>query len=78
MSHGCRCECHTKLIGLNCGCFILRTSATASENIPTTLNSDDLLFQNTCGTPTSELERSALQDFTNRWDGNVDGIGSGF
>ena len=78
MSYGCRCECHTKLIGFNCGRFTLRTYPTASENIPTTLNSDDLLFQNTCGTPTSELERSALQDFIDRWDGNVDGNGSGF
>jgi hypothetical protein len=43
-----------------------RASPTAHENIPTTLDSDDPLFQNTCGTPTSELERSALQDFTDR------------
>jgi hypothetical protein len=43
-----------------------RASPTAHENIPTTLDSDDPLFQNTCRTPTSELERSALQDFTDR------------
>jgi hypothetical protein len=54
-----------------------RASPTASENIPTTLDSDDPLFQSTCGTPTFELEKSALQDFTDWWDGNVDGIGSG-
>ena len=56
---------------------ILRVSSTTSENIPITLDNDDPLFQNTCGTPTSELKRSVLQDFTDRWDGNVDGIGRG-
>jgi hypothetical protein len=56
---------------------IPRVSSTTSENIPTTLYSDDPLFQNTCRSPTSELKRSVLQDFTNRWDGNIDGIGSG-
>ena len=54
-----------------------RASPTTHENIPTTLDNDDPLFQNTYRTPTSELERSALQDFTDRWDGNADGIDSG-
>jgi hypothetical protein len=56
--------------------FIPRAFLTASKNIPTTLDSDDPLFQNMCETPTFKLERSALQDFTNRQDGNTDGIGS--
>jgi hypothetical protein len=54
-----------------------RASLTASENIPATVGSDDPLFQSTCGTPTSTLGRSAMQDSIDRWDGNVDGIGSG-
>jgi hypothetical protein len=54
-----------------------RASPTASENIPATVGNDDPLFQSTCGTPTSALERSVVQDSTDRWDGNVDGIGSG-
>jgi hypothetical protein len=54
-----------------------RASLNASESISTTLDSNDPLFQNTCGTRTFEVERSALQDFTDRWNGNVDGIGSG-
>jgi hypothetical protein len=53
-----------------------RASPTVSENIPATVSSDDPLFQSTCGTPTSALERSVVQDSTDRWDGNVDGIGS--
>jgi hypothetical protein len=54
-----------------------RASPTTSENILATVGSDDPLFQSTCGTPASTLERSAVQDSTDRWDGNVDGIGSG-
>jgi hypothetical protein len=53
-----------------------RASPTASENILATVGSDDPLFQSTCTTPISALERSAVQDSTNRWDGNVDGIDS--
>jgi hypothetical protein len=56
---------------------IPRASPTTSENIPTTVGSDDPLFQSTCGTPTSALERSAVLDSTDRWDGTVDGMGSG-
>jgi hypothetical protein len=54
-----------------------RASLTTNVNILATVGSDDPLFQSTCGTPTSMLERSAAQDSTDRWDGNVDGIGSG-
>jgi hypothetical protein len=54
-----------------------RASPIASENIPATVDSDDPLFQSTYGTPTSALERSAVQDCIDRWDENVDGIGSG-
>jgi hypothetical protein len=56
---------------------IPRASPTASENIPAMVSTDDPLFQSTCGTPTSALERSVVQDSTDRWDGNVDGIRSG-
>jgi hypothetical protein len=57
--------------------LVPRTSPIVIENIPTILDNDDLLFYDTYGTPTFELEGSVLWDYTDRLDGNADGTSNG-
>jgi hypothetical protein len=56
----------------------LRVFHAMSENIPTALCNDDLLIHSTYEIPSLEVRRIVLPGFTDIWDGEMDGILSGF